>query len=594
MRYIAGPMTARILQLMAAMTLLSMAWLTTGCQQPFQDDGPSDLHRGLVESVRREIDSLPEIAPTRETEQTLSAIEEKLASRIDELNATAGPAAYENDSLELAADLSGNEQDVVQISLRQAVITAINNNLDVQFARLQPAIRETDVVEAEAAFDAVFFANLNHAIIDEPSTVPVLNGIPLGSAFSVRDNTTFETGIRKPLTTGGTLTASTRIDGTNNKTPGFGLSPDPAYTTRIIVGLEQPLLRGFGSEVNTAQIRLARNADRRTIQQLRTTLLQTIEATETSYWNLVVAQRTLLIQQRLLERGIATRDRLERRAIRDVSTSQLTDAVATVERRRANVIEARRRVRAASDQLKRLMNDPAMTVGSEVLAQPTDFMVESPLEYNLREAIVTAIEYRPEIHQAVLDLDNRAINLTVADNARLPLLNATARMEFIGLDNSIDEAYDESVETSFIDYFFGLVFEQPIGNRAAEANYREARLEQSAAAISYRNAVQQVVFDVKSALRDVVTNYELIEATRSTRLAQAENLRALIAEQENRVGLTPESLNLRFQRQEGLAQAEIQEIQALSNFNTAIARLYRAMGVGMQMNGIDIEPLAAE
>ena len=104
--------------------------------------------------------------------------------------------------------------------------------------------------------------------------------------------------------------------------------------------------------------------------------------------------------------------------------------------------------------------------------------------------------------------------------------------------------------------------------------------------IAYQNTVQQVVLDVKNALRDVVTNYELIQAARSFRIAQTENMRSFDARDEQD-GLNSTRLNIKFQRQDGLAQAELQEVTALANFNKAIARLYRATGVGLDVNGID-------
>jgi outer membrane protein TolC len=98
-----------------------------------------------------------------------------------------------------------------------------------------------------------------------------------------------------------------------------------------------------------------------------------------------------------------------------------------------------------------------------------------------------------------------------------------------------------------------------------------------------------VVFDVKDALRDCITDYELIQANRSSRMAAAENLRALLVEEETLAGLTPEFLNLKFQRQDRLAIAQLNEIAALVNYNTSVAALYRALGIGLVMNRIDLE-----
>jgi outer membrane protein TolC len=132
-------------------------------------------------------------------------------------------------------------------------------------------------------------------------------------------------------------------------------------------------------------------------------------------------------------------------------------------------------------------------------------------------------------------------------------------------------------------------FEWAVGNRAAEARYRRSRLARSSSVIAYQRSVQGVVFEVKDALRDCITNYELIEANRSSRIAAAENLRTLHVEEETLAALTPEFLNLKFQRQDRLAEAQSNEIQSLVNYNQSMAALYRAMGIGLTMNRIELE-----
>src|SRR5690606_18209584 len=195
----------------------------------------------------------------------------------------------------------------------------------------------------------------------------------------------------------------------------------------------------------------------------------------------------------------------------------------------------------------------------------------------------------PEVEQAALTIDNASILQRVAANDRLPILDVSAQMAFVGLDDSIGDAYRETARRDFIDYLVSLAFEYPLGNRAADAAYRQTRLQRSAAVLNYRRTVQNVIQEVKTALRDLVANYDLILATRAFRVAQAENLRTLLVEEEMLVGLTPEFLNLKFQRQETLAQAKRQEVQALVNFGQSLAALYRAMGTGIRMWNIEIE-----
>jgi outer membrane protein TolC len=130
------------------------------------------------------------------------------------------------------------------------------------------------------------------------------------------------------------------------------------------------------------------------------------------------------------------------------------------------------------------------------------------------------------------------------------------------------------------------MFEQPIGNRGAEADYRARQLERMQATVEYRRVVQRVVLDVKTALRNITTNYQLIEQTRSARLAATENLRTLLVQEKTIQSLTPDFLDLKFRRQEALALAEADEQAALTDYNISLADLQAAMGTALEHNRI--------
>src|SRR5439155_17084014 len=118
----------------------------------------------------------------------------------------------------------------------------------------------------------------------------------------------FETGIRQQFSTGAEVTLSTDLTRYDNHSPGLFLFPDPAYTTAARLGISQPLLRGFGSDVTQATIRIAQNAEQRSVEDLRANLMQTALDAESAYWNLVQAWRDLAIRQWLVDQGVQVRD----------------------------------------------------------------------------------------------------------------------------------------------------------------------------------------------------------------------------------------------------------------------------------------------
>jgi hypothetical protein len=99
--------------------------------------------------------------------------------------------------------------------------------------------------------------------------------------------------------------------------------------------------------------------------------------------------------------------------------------------------------------------------------------------------------------------------------------------------------------------------------------------------------VQQVVFDVKSAIRNLLLNYQLLAHERVARVAAAEDYRAFRVEKELNAINTIERLSLEFQRQESLASAEQQEIAAMANYSISLAQLHAAMGTILERNQIE-------
>ena len=564
-----------------------IALVASGCSTP-EEDRPElqGLRRSMDAAVTRELAKAPESDPlkpvTRPTPEVFAELQERRA-QLDSMGPQISKAGA---GLELGVDLYGKPYPEVMLSLQDAMRMAVKNNLGVQGSRLQQGVTQAELVAAQAAFDANFVAGTQGISQNQPTQN--FGGF-LPSDFSNQfKQWSFSSGIQSATVTGGTFNVG--MESTYSKLyPENLYSNNPAWINSLQVGLSQPLLRGFGTDVNMAQIRLARNNDRRSLQQLRQSLLNLCRDVEINYWQLVQARQRVVSAQWLVRVGVEVRDVLAKRRAFDTTQAQYADAVAKVEDRKSQVIRAQRDVTAAVDRMKVLLNDPSLPVGDETMIVPTDFMVDQALVFSLRDAISTAVEQSPGITQALLGVDDASIRQVVADNGRLPNLNLNAQMQYNGLEQGYGDSWQELTEAGFVNYLVGLSFSQPIGNRAPEANYRRARLQRSQAVLAYRSAVQNSIFSVKDALRGVDAQYRLIEQTRAYRLAQAENLRALLVDEQTIATLTPEFLALKFQRQQELASAQVQEIQSLVDYNGSIAQLWNAMGTGLQMNRVELQ-----
>jgi outer membrane protein TolC len=416
----------------------------------------------------------------------------------------------------------------------------------------------------------------------------VVGGTPVGAPSQVNESVSWNTGVRKPLRTGGSFDASFNLTYLNDATPFSQVSPDPSRLATIDLGLNQPLLRGFGRDAAEAEIRLAENQTQRTAQDTRRQLLLLVREVQRQFYLINLAQARLMIQQRLLERGVETRDVLAGRLEFDVRPAEFSDARARVESRRATLIRAQQTLRVESDRLKALLDSEQYPLAGETLLLPAIDLTVSPVMFNLLDAVTEALQNRPELQVALLNIDDAAIRQRFAENAKLPLLDLNLRAQIGAIDDSTGDTLQELADTDFVNYIAGLQFEQPIGNRGPDAIFRQRRLERLQSVLNYATAVRNAVLEVKNTLRRVVNNYALIEQTRVARLAAAENLRALLVEEQTLRGLTPDFLNLKLNRQEALAQAELEEAVAIFDYKISLAEFYDATGVSLDRLGIDL------
>ena len=572
-----------------ALALGLAAW---SCNAP-DEDRPElqGLRRAMDAAVTREMLRAPEQDPLRPIVRETPQVFEELKERRAQLDGIGPQVALAGKGVDLGADLYGQAFPETLLSLQDAIRIAVRNNLGVQGARLQQGVTQAELVAAQAAFDASLVASTQANLQDQPTQnfAALGGGAGLPSDFSNHfKQWSLSSGIQTATVTGGTFNVG-MVNTYSKLYPENLYTNNPAWINSLQVGLTQPLLNGFGTDVNMAQIRLARNNDRRSLQQLRGSLLQLCRDVEVGYWQVVLARQRVAIAQWLVRVGVEVRDVLAKRRAFDTTQAQYADAVAKVEDRKSQLIRAQRDVTASVDRLKVLLNDPSLPVGDETMIVPADFMVDQALNCSLREAIATAMEQSPAVSQALLGVDDASIRQVVADNGRLPNLNLNAQMQFNGLETGYGEAWQELGEAGFMNYLVGLNFSQPIGNRGPEANYRRARLQRSQAVLAYRGAVQAAIFQVKDAMRTIEAQYRLIEQTRAYRLAQAENLRALLVDEQTIATLTPEFLALKFQRQQELANAQVQEMQSLVDYSGAIAQLWSAMGTGLQMNRVELQ-----
>ncbi len=466
---------------------------------------------------------------------------------------------------------------VFRLALTDALRRALANNYLIHFEGYGPAISTAQIVQAEAAFDVAFFLNLNRTGIDRPTISPY--------QWNNSNTEVLQTGIRKLLATGATATVG--YDMTRN----WAMLPsqqrplvyNPSWTENATLELRQPFLRNFGIDFNRAQINIRKNQRLQSQERFRRTVIDVLNNTERAYWTLVATRRNVVITAELVAQTERTLAQVKARQDYDAYQTLVANAEANVASRQAEFIDVQNQVRNAEDGLLNLLNDPQLKFSDDLEIIPTDAPTAIPVVKDRFHEVETAIIRRPEIQEAKFALEQARIQLGVAKNQALPQLNAVFRTAFNGFSGSWDDSWDYVMSGKYRDTFFGLEFQWNFGERAERAGIRAATMAYSQSVYTMKKAMDDVITDCRTALRNLGTNFRQIAPSEQATVSSEENLRSIEEREERK---SPEQLNTILTAQTQLAQNRRALLTALLNYNQGIVNVERAKGTLLEYDNV--------
>ncbi len=468
---------------------------------------------------------------------------------------------------------------MVHLSLRDAILRAVSNSLDIRVVSFDPAISYEDMIQAAAEFDTVVFGEFNYAKSDRQSNTTFQP--------TVTKNKTWGAGLRGKTLTGATWETGWSATRTWEEPGSVFNAFNKWWEPELTFELTQPLLRDAWTEVNLAQLRIARIDHGVSLSEFRGRVEEVVTQAISSYWALWRARRDWRIQRTLLDNTVETRNRVMSRMRIDASEVELKQAEASVATRRAALIRARKTILDVQDALARLLGDDQVN-----LLEPYELVLDTPpstapVDLDATDQLLSALTHSPLLEQARLGIAGAGISVTVAENQLLPRLDLQLSGGLQGLDRAKHEAYENLGTGNYASYFFGLLFEYPLGNRAARSALRQAKTRRLQAITALQNTADQIAVAVKERLRQIATTWEEIEANRQAVAAAARQLEALNVE-ERRVKLSPEFLNTKLRAQETLAGAQRAALQAVMDYNTAQIELAETTGTVLRQQEVEV------
>lgn len=521
------------------------------------------------------------------------------------------------------------------ITVQQAIALGLQYNLRLQVDRTDPALARERLRESEGLFNPLLFANYDRDHFENPSAGSLQSLFGILGNRTVDNSNLYNAGLTGVLPwgfsyqTGYTFRDLRSSSGVN--------SFKPQYTADWTTSLTAPLLRGLYWGNTDLLVRRAEVGQALSDATFTSRLADGVLIVEAAYWDLAARRALARATLRAVE---TSRDLLEQTKVQyevgTVSRVFVTQAEATVAQNESTHIEAEGRAKTAQDNLLTVIVEPGINdYATTTIRTEEPSFVDYPV--NPDEALAKARANRSELLESQLVVEDAEIQEKYAWNATLPQLDVVGSYSMDGLSgdqkippgeerlglarpftttdpNNIvtlpdgTQAFDNPVipitQTTdfgfgtspggahrgffagdgFHSYGVGVVFSYPLGNETADARYVQRRIELRRAKTEERRTEQEIILNVRSAVRDLQTAIDQVKAAQRLRALSQETLDA--EKERLRLGdSTPHNVS---EFQDDLLDAEAREIGALQGYRTAIARLERAQGTILESRGISV------
>jgi outer membrane protein len=526
------------------------------------------------------------------------------------------------------------------LTLTEAIRKALENNNDIEIAKNDVKIAESDLRSLLGIYDPVFTINPN---IDHSSTTGQ------NSTTDFRVNSDFTQQIKPG---GGNYRVFLNNSRTENQfaqqqvTSGSSTTSGAVFSSSLGVTYTQPLFRNLKIDSARRNIKIQRKRVSQSDADFRRQAILVISQVQSAYWDLVFALRN--------QQNQVANVNLSRENLRQIEAKISAGTAAPLEKaevltelatREGDLLNATQQVSVSENRLKQLfLKDPT---SNEWVMQivPTDTPVFTDEPIDMDAAMKDAMEFRPELSRLKLEKEINKIDLDFFKNQTKPKIDlvSTFSLDGLALGNVNTNSFlsplitqqTPGLETNTSSYFYNLIcrstltpppncsnipnvlisgssnflkggfnrslanlfrsdapnytvgvtFSFPLRNKTAKADLATARLQTERIDAQTRSQEQTVVAEVRNAVQAVETARQLISTTKQAR----ENAEIQLEGERNKFEAGRSTTFFLFQRENALTNARNAEIRAQTDYNKALSELQRVTSTTFRVNNIQVD-----
>jgi outer membrane protein TolC len=457
-----------------------------------------------------------------------------------------------------------------------------------------------------------FDPQISGTIQGERATTVQSNTVFTGTTSLIQNTNTYNFSYTQGFSTG-TL-ASLTFNNSRITTNSFFNIVTPALQPAFRFQLRQHLLQGFGFDPNLRYIRITRNNREIGDIVFRQQVITTVSQIENIYWDLVTAYEAVKVNERALELADKVlSDDQEQVRIGTMAPITLAQAQSGVASAKQNLITSQTNL-----QLEQLLMKNAITKNIEdpLLANapviPTDTLKPNE-QYEVRpteDLVAEALQARPEIATARINLTNLEISKKSLKNALLPSLDGYAfygASSLAGQQNpavptcmpgmqttdcytpgliptQYGTAFSNLFNSTAPDKGIGVTLNVPLRNRQAQANQVRSDLEYRQSQVALKQTENTIALQVRQAQFALQQNYAALQAAIAARDYARESLQA--EQKKFQYGASTPTLVL--QASSNLTSGESNVLNAAANYEKSKVTLDFVTAETLTKLGIDL------
>lgn len=482
---------------------------------------------------------------------------------------------------------------LVRLSVDEAVVRALENNIELAVERLNPRLQDLSLEQVRA-----FYRPTVTSLASMSSNMPLPTSLLTGGTKVKNDTINLNAGVTQASPWYGSSVTFSWNNPRTDTTNSFA-TLNPQYAPAMTLSVTQPLLRNF--RIDSTRQSLLTTAISRDISNttLRARIINTEANTRNAYWDYVhairaveAAKQSLVLAEKLVE------DNKIRVEVGTLAPIDIVQAEAEAATRRQSLTAAEATRRTSELTLKRLIvantGDAVWTAEIE----PTSMVQVEARSVDLEAAVTKALEGRTDLVNARAQLDSNDVSIRYLRNQQMPAVDATLTYgtrglggnQFIRTNNvitgTVPGGWVDALRTlskfEYPTWTIAFNVSYPIGNSSQDAQYARARVQYQQSQAQLRALELTIATEVTNAALNIESTQRRLEAARAARtLAE----RRLEAEQTKfEVGMQTNFFVVQAQRD--LLDSQITELRVSLDYQKALVEFERVQITSSSSAGV--------